>query len=149
MEVKHMGAIFTSIIEEEVRNSYNLGLGVAWSCAARLNRLPIDDLRRIFGISDLEREDIFDRISVESAIKALEEFDKEVESFGITVGDEIVVDEKVTGVVTLVSGYTVAYFTSSGHWYASDIHKCKRTGRHFGQIEEAMQKMKEESDIEW
>jgi len=131
--------------EEEVRKAYQKGLDDAWECAKKINCIPRDG-----GLSGIELDDIFNmdsnciimkEFSASEAMERIKDY-KEKQN-GIRVGDEV----KATlgnAIVTYVTEEVAEYIYWSGTYGGDYLENLERTGRHFGEIETLLEKMRGE-----
>lgn len=130
--------------EEESEKTYEDGLNEAWELARLIACMPADGgksaewLEKIFGT---ERKDlVLKNFSASEVINAMENYEK------IKVGDEVIDSNGMLekrSVVVRVSGSVITIMEGDGtvsRWEKEDF---KKTGRHFPQIEELLQKMQE------
>jgi len=125
--------------------AYQKGLDDAWECADKLNRMTIDEVRRVFNPFGLtiERESVFlcctPNIAI-AKIKAYEE-QKKAEDGKVKVGDEVIIDE-VKVCVLEVCGNDVWFINDLG--VIAKIKKDRisgKTGRTFYQIAEVLKQL--------
>lgn len=137
----------TSKKEEE---GYNRGLESAWACCKRFWQSDENTCRDIFNI--ICWEDFFD-ISPSEAIKKFKEYDEKhfdvPDNCKIEVGDEIVYSDPLKGeekgiVMGICNNWVEVKFLKS--WNCVGVHKdsVKKTGRHFEQLDEILETMKNE-----
>ena len=96
-------------------------------------------LREIFG-EGIMRMDWFMKFTASEAIEKIRQYEQEKEE--IKVGDEVISPDG-KGVVTEISDRIVRIMYSSGSGYIIKPEELTKTGRHFSEIAEVLQKMKE------
>lgn len=127
--------------------AYQKGLDDAWECADKLNRMTIDEVRRVFdpfGLT-IERESIFlcctPNIAI-AKIKAYEE-QKKAEKEEVKVGDEVKINNSKYVVVRILNNRTFEGIGTGGMEEGLYLSACKKTGRSFPQIAEVLKQLQE------
>lgn len=140
-------------VVKDVNEVYQKGLDDAWNCAREIiydrfsGGMSTDDLDCIFG--DYEnRSCILRYFSASEAIEKIKEYEeKKKAEEEIKVGDEVVVQHRTfKAVVSGIDGDLCCIVLSNGktqHTWKSTVRK---TGRHFDQIAEVLEQMKEDND---
>jgi hypothetical protein len=126
--------------------TYEDGLNEAWELARKIggidNGYTSGELSDIFGTCSAEY--IFDNLTISKTMDAIENSER------IKVGDEVVnkygwkrvvTNTHINGEVTLMDSNGDFYAYCRAEVNALDL---KKTGRHFSQIEEVLQQIKEE-----
>lgn len=131
----------------------NKGLDDAWKLARKLRHPSYEDT-----YSDDEKRDIFGYVSSDSiltnlsaseAIKKVEEYEEKQKQADdeIKVGDEVVIDDSIGIVTRAFPGAIICYvMRRDGSSGEEDRNDCKKTGRHFSQIAEVLEQLKEAQD---
>jgi len=118
--------------------AYQKGLSDAWECTRKIVGMHSEERRKIFGQNLLQI--IFGFYSEYEAIEKIRQYEQEQEE--IQVGDEVISRNK-TAVVTEITDRYVRIMYSDGSSYALFSKGVVKTGRHFPEIAEVLQKMKE------
>lgn len=139
-------------VKEAIDEAYQRGLSDAWEAARKIavsaerGGFSFAELSNIFGTR--KTDVIFAENTAAKAIEKIRAYEerKKAEKEKVKVGDEVII-AGVTGIVTKVpegDEKRVCYMDASGTVYCNNayahIHK---TGRHFPQVEELLQQMKE------
>ena len=119
--------------------AYQKGLSDAWECTRKIAGMHSEERRKIFGQNLLQI--IFGFYSASEAIEKIRQYEQEKEE-QIQVGDEVISRNK-TAVVTEITDRYVRIMYSDGSSYALFSKGVVKTGRHFPEIAEVLQKMKE------
>lgn len=128
--------------------SYNQGLeegrDEAWEAVNRIMKIPIPERAEIFGIpyDKAYIEDISDKFTASEAIGKLEAYQEKQNR--TNVGDEVIDREGKRGVVTEINENFESVLYANGHSYGVYGGRLRKTGRHFDQISEVLEQMKEE-----
>lgn len=132
-----------SIDDAKLKEAYKKGLSDAWEAARKINCLPSSGgienyvLGKIFGHNS--NPIIMEKFSASECIEKIRAYEQEKEE-QIQVGDEV--EDGVANIIVLEINEdgTVYGFDDEG----SIIHATprKKTGRHFSEIAEALQKMR-------
>lgn len=123
-----------------IGKTYEDGLNDAWECAKKVlcdSGCNLVELEDIFGNHTIDG--IFNTYTASEAIDAIEKYESE----RIKVGDEVKY-RSVVGVVLEHDDNSTSVMKTNGN--VSTIYNkrdLKKTGRHFPQIEELLQKMQE------
>lgn len=139
-------------VKEAIDEAYQRGLSDAWEAARKIavsaerGGFSFAELSNIFGTR--KTDVIFAENTAAKAIEKIRAYEewKKAEKEKVKVGDEVVI-AGVTGIVTRVpegDEKRVCYMDASGTVYCNNAEAeiCK-TGRHFPQIAELLQQMKE------
>lgn len=122
----------------EVKEAYQKGLSDAWEASRKVVALSTVDRREVFGSEYMYS--ILEKHTAAEAIEKIRQYEQKKEE--IQVGDEV--DDGVANLIVLEINEdgTVKGFDDSG----SIMHATprKKTGRHFPEIAEVLQKMREE-----
>ena len=137
--------------DEKLKEAYQNGLNDAWECARKLSLSSVDDggldetvIEKLFGCRAYY---VVRDTSPSEAIAKIKEYEEKLKADEIKVGDEVVIDDSI-GIVTrafpgAITCYVMRRDGSSGE---EDRNDCKKTGRHFPQIAEALEKMQENKE---
>ena len=79
------------------------------------------------------------KYGIETVLEKWEEFDSE---YGLNNGDEILVDNKIRGVVVTIRDNFVNYMTEEGQIYTKERKLVTRTGRHYGCYDQLLADMR-------
>lgn len=134
--------------EEAEKKAYNRGLNDAWECAGklvhpRLGGYTEEQKQRIFGtyVSSDSILHNFTAPEVIAKIKAYE--DKQKQDAEIKVGDEVTHDGAKFIVLNIDSQTSIYCLDTRGRTpIFTNIHNLTKTGRHFGQIAEALKELR-------
>ena len=131
---------YREIRDELEKQAYQRGLADAWEAAKKLWDLKGDTIKvfRKYSVFD-----ILDCYTASEVIEKIRQHEQEKEEQKrIQVGDEI---EVVSGkaVVVYVDERKVRYVYSNGVYAFDYIDKVTKTGRHFPEIAEVLQKMRD------
>ena len=128
-------------LEQVRKEAYENGLSDAWECVDKINSMSPKEQEECFG-----REYLVNILELEpsEAIEKIRQYEQEKEE-QIQVGDEIeaVSGKAVVVYVDDVDEHKVRYVYSNGVYAFDYIDKVTKTGRHFHEIAEVLQKMKE------
>lgn len=138
-------------LREVGERHYQKGLSDAWEAARKIWKYDTTILRAIFGEGTM-RMDWFMKFTASEAIEKIRQYEQEKEGeLGIREyfknGEEVIDADGTKAVILRVSedNYCQVY-TEKGcieNWHIH-TYKFHKTGRHFPEIAEVMQKMKEE-----
>lgn len=136
--------------------SYQRGLNDAWEAARKIINLPIDgglavrDLTNIFGIDYDDPEKVLKDFRGESAVKRIATYEaKKKAEEEIEVGDEVEADYTRNGIIAKKSkddGWYVVIGKDFAKYTILKSHIIKKTGRHFPQVTELLDAMKEDGE---
>ena len=147
--------------EEQLKTEsemYAKGLEDAWECARKIV-CPSDcyegglagHVKEIFGYEEYLSRGIFKDFSASEAVDKIKEYEEKQKQTNdeIKVGDEVTYGYD-TGICTKIDHrnncfYVMWYDGSVGNWYIN-INKFKKTGRHFSQIVEVLEQMREDEE---
>lgn len=131
------------IYESGKRAMYQKGLKDAWEAARTLWNTP--NRKEIFGHTTFNT--VLTTLTAQETIEKIQAYEQEKEK-EIQVGDEIeaVSGKAVVVYVDDVDEHKVRYVYSNGVYAFDYIDKVTKTGRHFPEIAEVLQKMKENND---
>ena len=129
-------------------DGYKRGLNDAWEAARKIclndcdGGLTVMEIAKIFDVSYYR--DALKNYSASVAMEKIRQYEQEKEE-EIQVGDEIeaVSGKAVVVYVDDVDEHKVRYVYSNGVYAFNYIDKVTKTGRHFPEIAEVLQKMKE------
>lgn len=131
--------------KEESDKTYEDGLNEAWELARYISCTPNEGGKSIEWVEDVfgcgNRRDVLRNHSASEVIVKIEEYENRIK-----VGDEVIDSNGMLekrSVVVRVSGSVITIMEGDGtvsRWEKEDF---KKTGRHFPQIEEVLQKMQE------
>lgn len=132
--------------KQEEKTAYNKGFADAWEALKKLIcEYSTVKTREILCNEEINRiSDIFDNYTAAEATAKIEAYEKKQNE--IKVGDEVVMYfmSNDTGVVTRIHPKgQVCIMWKDGSLGRYDILNCKKTGRHFPQVEELLKAMKE------
>jgi len=139
-------------LEKAESETYQRGLDDAWECADKLNRMTIDEVRRVFASDPfgytIERECIFSCCTPALAIAKIRQYEeqKKAESEKIKVGDEVIHSDTGTKAVVLdFVGDNERIMVYDENGFAEDwrIIRVRKTGRTFPQIAEVLKQLQE------
>ena len=138
-------------------DAYQKGLKEAWDMAKKLwltsmrGGLSCREIDEIFGVDDCSVRDIMEQYSASECISKLKEYEQRKER--IEVGDEVVekLGAQVPFVVTHLwvnnhDEHGVAGFCKGCSSMVAKIEDVRKTGRHFTEIAEVLNKMQEGQD---
>lgn len=129
--------------KEESEKTYEDGLNEAWELARYISCTPNEGGKSIKWVEDVfgcgNRRDVLRNHSASEVINAMENYEK------IKVGDEVTDNDGWNGVVTGISpdGECLVVTLQDGSALRWEKEHFKKTGRHFPQIAEVLQKMQE------
>ena len=127
--------------EKGYNDGYDTGLSDAWEASRNVIALSTVDRREVFGSEYMYS--ILEKHTAAEAIEKIRQYEQEKEE--IQVGDEVAYkhDKNLKGFVYQVDRHVVRGVTSGAvnfQWIRDTVVK---TGRHFPEIAEVLQKMKE------
>ena len=139
----------------EAEEDYQRGLNDAWEAAKKIFNLPRDgglmvyDLINIFGVDYDDPEQVLKDFKGESAVKRIATYEaKKKAEEEIKVGDEVETD--YTGNVIIAGkpkdGWYVTIAKNFARYSIHESHIIKKTGRHFSQVAELLDAMKEDGE---
>lgn len=126
-------------LEQVRKEAYEKGLSDAWEAARKIWKYDTTTLKAIFG-EGIMRMDWFMKFTASEAIEKLKAYEQEQEE--IKVGDEIVAASG-KAVVLRVLDVNAYYVYKDATWGVMRCEELVKTGRHFPEIAEVLQKMKE------
>lgn len=128
----------------------NKGLDDAWECARKI-ALRKDEARNAF--HDIAPVKVFEEYSASEAIAKIKEYEEKQKTEDIKVGDEVyIIMENYPSIVTCIfseSGLDnpkAVHITGNGKYAVTPCSQLHKTGRHFDQIAEVLEQLKEEQD---
>ena len=145
-ECEDCNANAVKIADDNAHEAYQKGLEDAWDAARKVTQVRKyggygDCLGDVFGRTDTPW-DVFD-YSAPEAIEKIRQYEQEKEE-QIQVGDEIETPSGLKGyVVNFTDDELVHYVSSEGRFGTMGTSAVSKTGRHFPEIAEVLQKMKE------
>lgn len=114
--------------KEVADNAYNRGLEDAWECARRMTERKDGESSICWKLCGIMNIDLFKKISVYDAMKALEEYDKK-QAEEIHVGDVVKDPSGLKAVVTNTDTHYHLYYPANGKtWKAPKTTKLTKTG---------------------
>lgn len=130
-------------IEYERKEAYQRGLDDAWSTAAKLFDMACDESEWLF--PDCKTMNVFAEVPAYEAVAKLKAYEENQET---KVGDEVVViPDGIKAVVTKrwPDGFYSLIMEDGRHFHA---HRDagKKTGRHFPEIAQVLERMREEQE---
>lgn len=138
---------YREIRDELEKQAYQRGLADAWDAARKICTnwvLPDSVLSKIFGM-DKTIDDIMKENTASEAIEKIQAYEQEKEE--IKVGDEVeAVSGKAVIIEVLGNGKDVRYMYPDASTGFNDSCNVTRTGRHFPEIAEVLEKMRSEQD---
>lgn len=136
-------------VKMRVDGVYEKGLNDVWECAKKIacdksqNGYSLYTLKEIFGTASIS--DIFSNFSPSEAITRIKEYEeKQKQADDVKVGDEVIWNDHEKGIVIEIIDYNLRGFTSRLCPFEWRKEFCRRTGRHFNQIAEVLEQLKEE-----
>ena len=131
-------------IKSKTNAAYQKGLSDAWEAARKICTnwvLPDSVLSKIFGM-DKTIDDIMKESTASEAIEKIRQYEQEKEE--IHLWDEVINGRNFKGTVfNIEDNGMLTIFGQDGTWTMSHARYWKKTGRHFHEIAEVLQKMKE------
>ena len=124
---------------------YQKGLSDAWDAARKIIHMPEGDLLNIFTecySAVCTALQVLLKYDASEAIEKIRQYEQEREE--IQVGDEVCVGGDVGIAVNVRRTNSVYIVWADGSCGIHDRHGVTKTGRHFSEIAEVLQKMKEE-----
>jgi len=112
----------------------------AWEAARTLWNTP--NRKEIFGYTTFNT--VLTTLTAQETIEKIRQYEQEKEDF--KVGDEVISDEDVKGVTIDMDDYLLHVLDKNGVVQAWPREDAVKTGRHFSEIAEVLQKMKENND---
>lgn len=143
-------------VKMRVEGAYEKSLNDAWDCAKKIvcdksqNGYSLYTLKEIFGTTSIS--DIFSNFSPSEAITRIKEYEEKQKQADneIKVGDEVyIVMENYPSVVTCIFSENgldspkAVHITQSGRYTVTPLSQLHKTGRHFDQIAEVLEQLKE------
>ena len=125
-------------------NGFENGMIVAWEAARKISMSKIDGglsweaMNDIFGTAGSSK--IYKKFTAPEAIEKIRQYEQEKEE--IKVGDEVI-SPNGKGVVTEITDIYVRIMYAKGSGQVVKSEDLTKTGRHFPEIAEVLQKMKE------
>ena len=139
---------YRKIRDEMEKQAYQRGLADAWEAARKIGSNSMCSLKEMgFDFSQCAVSDynpswfVVKNYSASEAIEKIRQYEQEKEE-QIQVGDEVIIRDK-KAVVTEITDRFVRIMYSDGSGYALFSKNMTKTGRHFPEIAEVLQKMKE------
>lgn len=132
-------------IEIREKEAYQKGLVEAWCTASSIACMDVTKQFEIF--NEIGDANIFGCYTAQGAVDKLKEYEQEENE--IRVGDEVyLLDKRYPRVVTCIIKENVKNpmaisFTKKGCWAIDDVAHLYKTGRHFDQIQEVLNALKE------
>lgn len=132
--------------EDDRQSSYELGLNMAWKAAKYC--VNADEAKQYnYAFDGCIAKEIFENYTASDAIEKIRAYEekKREDDEEIKVGDEVVTESEDKGVVIGISNNDVFLFISG--WKVPQVrHKlcCKKTGRTFPELVEALKKIEED-----
>lgn len=127
------------ILKDYAEKAYQRGLNDAWEAARTLWNTPAR--KEIFGYTTFNT--VLTTLTAQEAIEKIRQYEREKEE-QIQVGDEIETPSGLKGyVVNFTDDELVHYVSSEGRFGTMGMSAVSKTGRHFPEIAEVLQKMKE------
>ena len=127
-------------LREVGERHYQKGLSDAWEAARKVVALSTVDRREVFGSEYMYS--ILEKHTAAEAIEKIRQYEQKQEDF--KVGDEVISDEDVKGVTIDMDDYLLHVLDENGVVQAWPREDAVKTGRHFPEIAEVLQKMREE-----
>ena len=135
--------------------TYKKGLNDAWEAARKICGVPADGSLTLGGAQDIFGtivvSEIFKRNTPFEAISKIREYEEKKKAEDeIKVGDEVIIrDEPTFRYVVLHSAGNIfsgmaSGFDRNGAWGTFEKKRARKTGRHFPQIVEVLERMKGE-----
>lgn len=126
--------------------AYQRGLDDAWDAAKWIFNASVDDMMQTFGGVSL-----WVHYSASEAIARINEYEEKQTDDEIRVGDEVIVNtiiDRNPGIITKIDRIAVFVLFSNGETATFNISDkdIRKTGRHFGQIEEVLKQMQEDRE---
>lgn len=131
----------------------NKGLDDAWECLKKIifekddGGLTFGEIAKIFDGKCLSTE-ILENYSASEAIAKIKEYEEKQKQDDdeVKVGDEVVWNDHVKGIVIEISDCNLRGFTSRLCPFEWRKEFCRKTGRHFDQIAEVLEQLKGEGE---
>ena len=126
--------------DEAYLNGYNQGLEDAWEAARKISSMDSLTRDEVFGL--VITSNIFDENTASEAIEKIRQYEQGKEE-QIQVGDEVI-SPNGKGVVTEIKDIYVRIMYAKGSGQVVKPEDLTKTGRHFPEIAEVLEKMREE-----
>ena len=117
--------------------AYQQGLNDAWEAARKVVALSTVDRRKVFGSEYMYS--ILEKHTASEAIEIIRQYEQEQQ---IQVGDEVITASG-KAVVMGVGPVHFEYANADGSYGYDKVKNVKKTGRHFHEIAEVLQKMRD------
>ena len=126
-------------IKSKTNAAHRKGLEDAWYAARKLWEYDTTTLKKIFG-KGVTRMDFFMKFNASEAIAKIKEYEDSKQE--IKVGDEVITASGKAVVMGVGPVHFEYVYADGSHGY-DEVKNVKKTGRHFPEIAEVLQKMKE------
>lgn len=141
-ECEDCNANAVKIADDKAHEAYQKGLNDAWEAARKIKNMSCYSRNEIFGTEFSDR--VFERNTPSEAIEKIRAYEQKQE--GIKVGDEVIAPMGVA-VITEITDERFSFVHADGsHGFDYKRDVPRKTGRHFPEIAEVLQKMKEKND---
>ena len=124
----------------KIDEAYQRGLSDAWKAARKIANIPYGEEEKVIGSDGWT---FIINHTASEAIEKIRQYEQKKEE-QIQVGDEVV-STCGKAVVHEVNGGNVYYIYADGERGYNPINQVRKTGRHFPEIAEVLQKMREEA----
>ena len=124
----------------KIDEAYQRGLSDAWEAARKIANIPYGEEEKVIGSDGWT---FIINHTASEAIEKIRQYEQKKEE-QIQVGDEVV-STCGKAVVHEVNGGNVYYIYADGERGYNPINQVRKTGRHFPEIAEVLQKMREEA----
>lgn len=124
----------------KIDEAYQRGLSDAWEAARKIANIPYGEEEKVIGSDGWT---FIINHTASEAIEKIRQYEQKKEE-QIQVGDEVV-STCGKAVVHEVNGGNVYYIYADGERGYNPINQVRKTGRHFPEIAEVLQKMREET----
>ena len=141
-ECEDCNANAVKMSDDKAHEAYQKGLNDAWETVKELFNFTFDEHATIFKTTSVR--DIARKYSISEAIEKIRQYEQAQEEKEIKVGDEVIAPMGVA-VITEITDECFHFIHADGSYgfdYKRDAPR--KTGRHFPEIAEVLQKMKEE-----
>jgi len=120
--------------------AYKHGLSDAWEAARKVDHMSDEDIKNIFGCGFSA---VFETIGASEAIEKIRQYEREKEE--IKVGDEVIATSGKAVIVSINDNKDRARYIYPDSTLGFDnICNLSKTGRHFPEVSEVLEKIREE-----
>lgn len=144
-QLEKFNPVFTGYTQADLDKARQEGREEAWECARNIvltSGLKSYELEKIF--NNINSEYVLRDFSANEAIQKIKSYEEQKKAEEeIKVGDEVEYKGNKMMVVSLENGCVTVIDDSAELWIVNAFEAAKKTGRHFSQLQEIFDQMKE------